>query len=114
MQLQNRFDDADKQRVWLDHQFCALCGSNQNCSLHHIDGCKHKCHASILNSIMLCYECHKIADGHNVNDEKFKRKLTEKTLRHLFRHTDYRLKPIDYDYLEEIYPRIQVINLESQ
>lgn len=64
MRLANRFNDEDKIRVWVNHQFCALCGSNQNCSLHHIDGTSS---SSIYNSIMLCYPCHKTADTHNTN-----------------------------------------------
>jgi len=49
-------------RVWQDHPYCAICGSNQNCSLHHIDGTTS---SSIYNSIMLCHIHHKIADSHN-------------------------------------------------
>lgn len=67
MQLKNRFKEIDKMRVWLDHPYCVLCGSNQGCSLHHIDGCKNKEHGSIYNSSMLCTIHHKIADGHNTN-----------------------------------------------
>jgi 5-enolpyruvylshikimate-3-phosphate synthase len=62
MKLANRFKEEDKIRVWVDHQFCVLCGSNQNCSLHHIDGTTS---SSIYNSAMLCYNCHKKADTHN-------------------------------------------------
>ena len=64
MHLKNRFKDVDKMRVWLDHQYCALCSSNQGCSLHHIDGTKS---SSIYNGIMLCHSCHRIADSHNTN-----------------------------------------------
>lgn len=67
MKLRNRFKDEDKMRVWLDHMYCAKCKSNQNCSLHHIDGCKKPEHASIYNSIMLCHVHHKEADAHNTD-----------------------------------------------
>lgn len=62
MKLANRFKEEDKLRVWLDHPYCALCGSNQGCALHHIDGTKS---SSIYNGIMLCHDCHKKADSHN-------------------------------------------------
>lgn len=62
MRLANRFKDEDKQRIWGDHPFCALCQSNDNCSVHHIYG---TISSSIFNGIMLCHSCHKKADGHN-------------------------------------------------
>lgn len=62
MKLKNRFREEDKRRVWEDHQYCSLCSSNQNCSLHHIDGTTS---SSIYNAIMLCHDCHKKADCHN-------------------------------------------------
>jgi len=65
MKLSNRFPEDEKMRVWLDHQYCVLCGSHQNLSLHHIDGCKKEEHRSIFNSSMLCYTCHSKADGKN-------------------------------------------------
>lgn len=77
MVLKNRFKEEDKIRVWSQKQYCQDCGSNQNCSLHHILG---TISDSILNSIMLCYKCHKIADGHNVSDTKFQQKYLNITL----------------------------------
>jgi 5-methylcytosine-specific restriction endonuclease McrA len=77
MKLQNRFKEDDKIRVWSQKQYCQECGSNQNCSLHHICGTESD---SIINSIMLCYKCHKIADGHNVSDIKFQQRYINKTL----------------------------------
>lgn len=82
MKLSNRFPDDEKMRVWLDHQHCVLCGSNNNLSLHHIDGCKQEYHRSIFNSSMLCHDCHKKADGHNTDSklsEDFRKELREKT-----------------------------------
>jgi hypothetical protein len=66
MKLSNRFKEEDKIRVWVDHPYCALCESNQGCALHHIDGTKS---SSIYNGIMLCYNCHKIADSHNTQSQ---------------------------------------------
>ena len=65
MKLNNRFDNADKMRMWMDTPWCAICKSNQGCSAHHIEGCKQNCHKSLLNSIMLCIRCHKLADTIN-------------------------------------------------
>jgi len=67
MKLNNRFPEEEKIRCWIDYQYCILCGSNQMCSLHHIDGCKQDYHRSIFNSAMLCHDCHKIADAHNTD-----------------------------------------------
>ena len=69
MKLSNRFDEADKIRVWADAPYCVLCRSNQGCSLHHIKGCKKDCYRSIYNSVMLCHDHHKEADGHNTDSE---------------------------------------------
>lgn len=82
MKLANRFSEEDKIRYWIDHMYCSLCKSNQNCSLHHIEGCKQDYHRSIYNSIMLCYECHTKADGHNTDSplsKEFRKKLLEYT-----------------------------------
>jgi len=65
MILKNRFSEEDKIRYWIDHPYCSICLSNQNCSLHHIDGTTTD---SIYSSIMLCHECHAEADGHNQSD----------------------------------------------
>lgn len=94
MKLQNRFKDEDKIRVWVDHQFCALCGLNQNCSLHHILGTESN---SILNSIMLCYECHKKADGHNVSDLKFQAPLLQYTIRQILK-SNYEMTENDIEF----------------
>ena len=88
MILSKRFKEIDKHRVWEDHKFCAKCGSNQNCSLHHILGTVSD---SILNSIMLCYEHHKEADGHNVSDKEFQAPLLQYTIKQALKE-DYKLK----------------------
>jgi hypothetical protein len=94
MKLANRFDDVDKQRVWLDHQFCSICSSNQICSLHHILG---TCSSSILNSIMLCFKHHKEADGHNVSDKEYQSPLLQYTMRQVLK-TNYELTKKDIEF----------------
>ena len=81
MILSHRFKEEDKCRVWTGREYCQVCGSNQNCSLHHIIGCKEDNSDSILNSIMLCNKCHKEADGHNVSDISFQEKYINITLK---------------------------------
>ena len=81
MKLANRFNEEDKIRYWVDHQYCAICKSNQNCSLHHICGTES---ASIYNSIMLCYRHHREADSHNTNSPlslAFRKNLLNYTFR---------------------------------
>ena len=94
MKLKNRFSEEDKIRVWQYHQYCGLCRSNEMCSLHHIIGTKS---SSILNSIMLCFKCHKYADGHNVSDKEFQQKLIDYTSRHI-KSFDYILKDNDIKF----------------
>jgi hypothetical protein len=100
MRLANRFKEEDKMRVWVDHQFCVICSSNQNCSLHHIDGCKNEEHASIYNSSMLCHIHHKIADGHNTNSPlsiDFRNNLRRITFAKVTR-SDHVNTPLDEKY----------------
>ena len=103
MKLRNRFDHADKIRIWNEHQYCVLCKSNQNCSLHHIEGCKEKADASIYNSSMLCYACHKEADSHNTASplsRAFQKKLRDYTFS-LIQKQGYTNKPIDDKYFNK-------------
>ena len=98
MKLRNRFNNADKMRVWIDHQYCAICKSNQNCSLHHIDG---TVSSSIYNSVMLCHNHHKEADTHNTDSmlsKDFREKLREFTYR-LIEQQSYVRTANDTDYL---------------
>jgi hypothetical protein len=94
MQLKNRFKEEDKFRVWIDHQFCSICNSNQNCSLHHILG---TCSDSILNSSMLCHIHHKEADGHNVSDKEYQAPLLQYTMRQVLK-TNYELTKKDIEF----------------
>jgi hypothetical protein len=97
MKLANRFDDVDKQRVWLDHQYCVKCGSNQICSLHHVTGSKMPNTDSILNSSMLCHIHHKEADGHNVSDKEYQSPLLQYTMRQVLK-TNYELTKKDIEF----------------
>lgn len=100
MKLQNNFPNEDKMRCWLDHPFCVLCGSNQGCALHHIDGRSSK---SMYNSSMLCHVCHKKADAHNTSSPQsleFRNKLRAITKRVIDR-TSYVPKDYDREYLDK-------------
>lgn len=101
MKLSNRFPEDEKMRVWLDHQWCVLCGSREMLSLHHIDGCKLIYHRSIFNSSMLCHLCHKKADGHNTSSllsKHFRETLRNKTFQIV---GDKPLNKYDEEYLAE-------------
>lgn len=80
MHLKHRFNNEDKIKYWIDHQFCGLCSSNQMCSLHHIETATSN---DIYNSIMLCHICHKKADSFNIRGgtagKEFRNKLKEYT-----------------------------------
>lgn len=110
MNLKNNFKEEDKIRVWVDHQFCAICKSNQNCSLHHVDSRRSD---SIFNSIMLCHKHHVEADCHNVSDEEYKERLTRYAMRYIVSQTEYVLKNRDYDYLSTIQERLNKISLSN-
>jgi 5-methylcytosine-specific restriction endonuclease McrA len=112
MRLSNRFDEADKIRVWGNHQYCALCSSNQHCSLHHIDSSREKYHSSIFNAVMLCGKCHLIADANNVTENDLKLKLTEYALRMALPVIDK--NDNDRKYLESIKDRLNKIAYNSR
>ena len=105
MILQNRFKDIDKQRVWLDEPYSALSGSNDNCSLHHIYGCEEDYSDSIFNSIMLDYEEHKKADGHNQFEMGDERRIyyLSKTIARILR-SGYVIQDRDKKFLDKIKP----------
>lgn len=110
MNLPNRFDQEDKIIAWGYHPYSVISRININCSLHHIDGRKKPYHASICNSVMLTGEEHKYADGHNVSDEDYKKYLTSLALPVIL-NSGYKLKKIDYEYLESIADRLQKIKV---
>lgn len=103
MHLKNNFDESDKIRCWGDHPYCALCGSNQGCALHHCDSRTTK---SIMSSIMLCYKHHKEADGHNFSDEEYKSMLMKHSLP-IILNSGYVLKERDYEYLKTVDKRLK-------
>lgn len=108
MKLRNRFSEIDKHRVWEHHKFCVICKSNQNCSLHHIDGCKEKIHSSIYNSVMLCHNHHKEADSHNTASplsQAFRAGLRNYTYR-LIEKSDYQKTTNDEKYIAKHTPHI--------
>ena len=75
MILQNNFSDWVKSWFWSNHNFCMKCSSNDKCSIHHIFG---RSSDSILNGVVLCDKCHRIADGVNTGGyigEEFRRDL---------------------------------------
>ena len=101
MRLKNRFDNADKMRVWLDNNFCCLCGSNQGCSVHHIYG---TVSSSLFNSSMLCHDCHKHADTLNsggVGGIDFRRRLLKIAFK-MVSNSDYKTGEKDSVFLEYI------------
>lgn len=97
MKLSNRFKDIDKQRVWIGHEYCSICMSNQMCSIHHILGTVSD---SILNSVMLCHDHHKEADGHNVSDKEYQAPLLQYTMRQVLK-SGYELTKKDIDFYQE-------------
>ena len=57
MKLSNSFLEGDRA-VYAFTYDCIVCGSNQDCELHHCLGRQGKYNNSILNSAMLCRKCH--------------------------------------------------------
>ena len=105
MHLKNRFKNEDKMRVWIDHPYSALSGSNKNCSLHHVYGCEKDDTDSIYNAIMLDYEEHKSADNHNqfeMGDER-RIKYISLAIKQIMR-SGYVNQPRDIRFLEKIKP----------
>lgn len=110
MLLGNRFKTEDKYRLWTGRGYCQLCGSNQNCSAHHTTGCKADNSDSILNSVMVCFECHSKLDGQNVDNIKLQNELINKTLK-IAREEDYYFVQRDYLFLKDCENRGMVLLL---
>ena len=98
MHLRNRFKDIDKLRVWLDHQYCAITGSNVMLSLHHIYSSSSD---SIFNSIMLSHDEHKKADGENqaTMGNKRRQKYLNYTFNLIIKNDYYALQKRDITFL---------------
>jgi hypothetical protein len=79
--------------------YCRKCKSNNNCSLHHIYS---TISSSAINSIWLCEECHKEADGFNritgMKGTDRRRELLKLQLTFLVEQ-DYRFKDVDKEFL---------------
>jgi hypothetical protein len=80
MKLANRFDEDDKARLATHKNYCWKCGNNQGCSFHHILGTTTD---SILTAILLCHNCHREADNHNVSDKEFQSELLQIAIREI-------------------------------
>ena len=63
MKLANRFNDEVRE-FWTGHYECAICKRNTASQIHHIvsptchDYIKGEHNTSVLNSVMLCQDCH--------------------------------------------------------
>lgn len=111
MQLSNNFQRYAVNQIWLDDPFCAVCLSNQGCAVHHIYGRKGEYNKSIYNGIMLCIDCHRIADTHNTHhtgdERKIKllaltiRQIAKSNYKRIHRDTDF-LKSIKEDFLKAV------------
>lgn len=110
MQLQHRFEEEDKARVWVYHPYCAVCQSNQNCSLHHCYGCKEKYTDSICNAVMLCERHHREADGHNIHTtgDPFRINLLGIALRQIAK-VGYEFKERDKMFLLSVYEDVKKV-----
>jgi len=102
MKLSNRFKDIDKQRIWLDHQYCAITGLNEMCSLHHIYGTLSD---SIFNSIMLTHDEHKKADGENTAEtgNKRRQRYLNYTFNLIKKNSNYQIQDKDRKFLEWVF-----------
>lgn len=100
--MANNFSE-EVRALNVHHNFCRKCGCNEMCSLHHIYTRSRHYSSSALNSIWLCYDCHKKADGYNQggkDNEKIK-ELLKLQLEFLISQ-GYKYKDIDYKFLKSI------------
>ena len=81
----NKFSQWSRSVFRNTQPFCAKCGSNQMCSIHHIYG---RCSSALFNGIVLCLECHAEADCFNqptgIKGTSFRRELLRFTLIKLY------------------------------
>lgn len=97
MKLKNPFS-LETKLLFIDHQFCMVCLSNNMPELHHIAG---RISDSPLNAIVLCHECHSKC-GHSENEEV---RFFKITLKHLMRIM-YTITCYDYEFIKK-YPRLE-------
>jgi hypothetical protein len=91
------------QRIWGDLSCCAICSSNDNCSVHHLFGCKGHHNNSPLNSVLLCHSHHKEFDCINTHATGDKKKI--EVLMIILKYvakSDYKFVQNDYDFIESI------------
>jgi serine/threonine protein phosphatase PrpC len=108
--LSHRFDNEEKARVWIYEPWCADCNSNQNCSIHHIYSCRADYTDSVCNGIMLCQNCHRIADGHNQHQtgDKLRQKYLAIALRQVVK-SGHQFTEKDKKFLESVKEDLQSI-----
>lgn len=107
--MKNNFDKEEVGRYWSDHQFCAVCRSNQIIELHHIFSRDYR---SILTSIPLCRECHSKYDGLNqttgIKGHEPRKKLLAYTFKWIipqgkvFNEDDYYFLEKEHKIIQEI------------
>lgn len=97
MKLKNPFT-KDTRVLFIDHQYCMDCGSNQMPELHHICGRKS---SSPLNAIVLCKKCHDHV-GHHEEEEKKYFKITLIFLLQI----EYQFTEADQDFINS-YKRLK-------
>ena len=90
MQLKNDFHLEDRS-YYAFEKCCIECNSNQMIELHHVMGRGQKNSDSILNSALICRDCH--ANYTSLD----KGKLLKKTLRFLLAN-NYKFKQKDIDF----------------
>ena len=105
MHLKNNFTELDRT-IWMYHEYCADCNSNQGLALHHVYG---RTSSSILNSIPLCMLCHKKADVQNQSTQgnALRIKYLAYTLGHAIGREQYELVERDYKFLKMIPEDVQ-------
>ena len=112
--MANDFNKHDIQLIWQSHPYCAKCGSNQGCSVHHIMSRRMPHTNSVYNAIPLCITCHRKADTMNTGSKQskaFRQQLLKKTF-HYVSISSYEVKQVDKDYLKYIDDDVQeVLNL---
>lgn len=97
MKLKNNFSE-DTRNLFLYHQYCQNCMSNNMPSIHHIAG---RLSDSPLNAVVLCHDCHAKC-GHSEEEETKYFKIA-----HTF-HTrnDYQVTEEDKTFINN-YPRLK-------
>ena len=102
--MANEFNKRDLELIWQSTPYCALCTSNQGCAFHHLNSKRMPHTSSVYNAILLCTQCHRIADSMNTGSprsKEYRQKLLKITLRKVT-NSEYVVKDVDKRYLEYI------------